>query len=92
MSVYLRVILIVASIIFATYVVRKIRKSQMKIGDSIYWIFLVFFIVLLSIFPTICYHLADYIGIESPVNLIFLLVIFVLMGKIFSLTVKNYPN
>lgn len=89
MSLYLRIILIVASFISAMYVIRKIRKSQMKIGDSMYWILIVALIVFFSVFPTICYYLAICIGVESPVNLIFLLMIFLLMGKVFSLSVKN---
>ena len=69
MSLFLRIILLVASVLFAIYVIKKIRKSQMKIGDSIYWISLIVLIVTLSIFPNIIISLAKWIGIESPANL-----------------------
>ncbi|MCX4374682.1 DUF2304 domain-containing protein [Thomasclavelia cocleata] len=89
MSLFLRIILLVASVLFAIYVIKKIRKSQMKIGDSIYWISLIVLIVTLSIFPNIIISLAKWIGIESPANLLYLLMIFIAIGKIFFLSVQN---
>lgn len=61
----------------------------MKIGDSIYWISLIVLIVTLSIFPNIIISLAKWIGIESPANLLYLLMIFIAIGKIFFLSVQN---
>lgn len=61
----------------------------MKIESAMYWIFFVVLVLLLSIFPNICYTLASWIGIESPVNLIYLFMIFIVFGKLFGLTVKN---
>lgn len=89
MSLCLRIILIIASLFSSFYVVKKIRKSQMKIEAAMYWIFFVILILILSVFPNICYVLARWIGIESPANLIYLLMIFIALGKNFSLSVKN---
>ena len=88
MPVVLRIILIMSSLITYGYVVRKIRKSQMKIENAIYWFFFSFFILLLSFFPQIGVGLAKIIGIESPVNLIYLVIIFLLLGKLFLLSIK----
>lgn len=88
MSVWLRIILIFMAIVSNTYVLRKIRKSQMKIDGAIYWIFFGAVILLLSIFPNVCYMLADLIGVESPANLVFLVVIFIVLGKLFTQSVK----
>lgn len=89
MSIYLRVLLIVFAVGFSIYVIRKIREAQMKIEGAIYWIVLVFMILVLSIFPEIGISIADWIGIESPVNFIYLVIIFMALEKIFSLSVKN---
>jgi hypothetical protein len=89
MSFYLRILLIVFAVGFCIYVIRKIRKAQMKIEGAIYWIFLVSMLLLLSIFPDIGIHLANIIGIESPVNFIYLVIIFMALEKIFSLSVKS---
>ncbi len=88
MSVWLRVILIFMAVASNAYILRKIRKSQMKIDGALYWIFFGAVILLLSIFPDICYMLANLIGVESPANLVFLVVIFIMLGKLFTQSVK----
>ena len=45
-------------------------------------------LVILSIFPQIVEWLKDLIGIQSSVNCIFLIIIFLLLMKIFSLTIR----
>lgn len=89
MSIYLRIILFVVSLLSNIYVIRKIRKSQMKIESAMFWVFFAALILILSIFPGIGISLAEWIGIESPVNFIFLIIIFLVLGKLFSLSVKN---
>lgn len=89
MSVTLRILLIIAGIVSYLYVIRKIRKSQMKIESAMYWVFLAGIILLISIFPQIVIWLAEVVGVESPVNLLYLLMIFLVLWKLFALTVKN---
>lgn len=89
MSVILRVLLIIAGIVSYMYVIRKIRKSQMKIESAMYWVFLAGIILIISIFPQIIMWMADIVGVESPVNLLYLLMIFLVLWKLFSLTVRN---
>lgn len=88
MSIYLRIILFAGALLASIYVIHKIRKSQMKIESAMYWIFFALLILLLSIFPGIGITVAAWIGIESPVNFIFLIILFLVLAKIFSLTVK----
>lgn len=88
MSIYLRILLIVMSFLAAFYAVHQIRKSQMKIENAIFWFCFVAIIVLLSIFPELAMILARLLGIESPVNLIYLAMIFLLIVKVFSQSVK----
>lgn len=88
MSVWLRVILIFMAVASNAYILRKIRKSQMKIDGALYWMFLGLVLLLMSVFPNICYAAADFIGVESPANLVFLIVIFIMLGKIFTQSVK----
>lgn len=60
----------------------------MKIESSISWFFFAFIIFILSIFPDIIMEAADWIGIQSPTNLIFLIMIFITIANTFSLSVK----
>ena len=88
MSTILRVLLIVTSVLASIYAVREIRKSQMKIENAIFWFSLTVVLVIISLFPGITLWAARMVGIESPVNLIYLIMIFLLFYKLFSMSVK----
>lgn len=86
MSVSLRIILFVVSFLVAVYVLRRIRKAKLKIEYSLFWIVFAFLLLVLSIFPKIAVFLAGLCGIQSPVNFIFLFMIFILLLHNFYLT------
>ncbi len=88
MSDILRILLILVSVIAGIYAVKKIRKSQMKIENAIFWFVLAVVLAILSIFPEIVIFAAKKVGVESPVNLIYLIMIFLLFYKAFTLSVK----
>lgn len=70
------------------YTLRKVRKNQMKIGDSIFWIYMPIILFLFCLFPKVAQNISKLIGIESTVNFIFLVIIFCLLIKMFLLSVK----
>ena len=84
MSWAMRVILIIGSILTTVYVLQRIRKSKMRTEDSIYWLLFSVILVLLGIFPGIAIAVSSWIGVQSAANLVFLVVIFLLLIKIFS--------
>lgn len=88
MTMMLRLVLIVVSVATTLLIMRKIRQSKMKIEDSVFWIGFLFLLILFSIFPQIAYVLSDLAGTQAPVNFIFLFVIFLLMVRMFRMTVK----
>ena len=88
MTILLRIILIIVSILTFCYILRKVRYAKMVIEESIFWIFFACFLLLISIFPQIADFGADLLGIYSSTNFIFLLMIFILILKIFSLSIK----
>ena len=88
MSVELRVLLIISSIIMITAVVLKIRKSKFQIHDGIFWFLLSVLFLVLSVFPQIAISLSHLIGVESPANLIFLFILALLLLKNFLLSLK----
>lgn len=88
MSWTLRICLIVACIIACVYVLRRIRRSQMAIEDAVYWIVVSIALVIISIFPQIPDFLSDLLGIQAPSNFVFLAVIFVVIVKLFSLSLE----
>lgn len=86
MSAELCAVLIIGSVFFCIYVLRKIRYSKFKIDDSIFWIGFSFVLILVSIFPEILTVGAEKLGVVSPVNFVFLIMIFLLLLKIFLLS------
>ncbi len=88
MSITLRCLLFLVSLLSCAYTLRRIRKAQMQIDDSIFWIIMSILLVFISIFPGIASFLSALIGIESPANAVFLAVIFLLLAKLFGMSVQ----
>ena len=55
--------------------------------DAIFWVIFAGILCILGLFPQVTYWMTDLIGIMSPANLIFLIVIFLLMEKVFTLSI-----
>lgn len=88
MSLTLRILLIVVSILASLLVLKKIRKTQMNVVDSIFWIFFSLLLVFISIFNNVVVFFTNLFGIESPSNFVFLAIIFVIIIKLFMLSVQ----
>lgn len=88
MTGMLRICLIVASVLTMLGIMHKIRRSKVRIEDSIYWVLFSIILIVFSVFPQVAYWLSDLVGTYSPSNFIFTLVIFLLLVKIFSMTVR----
>lgn len=88
MSVSLRIILFAVSLLTAFLVFRKIRRSEFVIGDTLYWLFFCSLFLILSIFPQLASIISSLLGIESPANLVFLIFIFLLLVRVFQLSVS----
>lgn len=87
-SVQIRVLLIVFSIITAYGIIKKIKKATCRIVDSIFWIGFSMMLIIMGIVPQLPICLAELLGIESPVNFVYLIIIFLLLIKLFDLTIK----
>ena len=88
MSPVLRVALIVVSVLVVFFVLRRIRRAQLNIDDSIWWILFSLLLLLISIFPQIAVWASERMGIQSPANFVFLFMIFVVLAKLFGLSIE----
>lgn len=88
MSLSLKIVLVVFSILTCFYIARKLRKSQMNINDTVFWIFFAVILVLLSVFPGIAEWGSKLLGFQAPVNFVFVVVIFLLILRIFIMSIK----
>ena len=58
------------------------------IEDSLFWIGFSFMLILFSIFPQIVFKMSDLVGTQSASNFIFLFIIFVLIVRMFQMSMK----
>ncbi len=87
MTITLRVLLMIAAVFSAMWILHKIRKHKMQMEHAIYWMIFALILLILGLFPEIAYHCANLLGIQSPANLIFLVIIFLLLMKVSTLSV-----
>lgn len=88
MTATLRIVLVVLSIATGAWIVSYIRKAKLKIEDSVFWLFFALFLIIISIFPEIIDFGARIMGIQSSQNFLFLAIIFILIVKIFRMSIK----
>lgn len=88
MNIVLRIFILVSAALVLVFIVRKIRKSEFEIVDSIFWFFFAAVLVFLSVFPQVAYALSGLLGFDAPSNFVFLCVIAILIVRVFSLNAK----
>lgn len=87
MTTTLRVLLILASLGTFALMMHKIRRSKVQIESSIFWIVLALVLVIYSVFPPVADFCASLLGIYATTNFLFVLAIFVLIVKVFYMTI-----
>lgn len=83
-----RILLFIGSVVVFAIVAQCIRKKRIKMKDGIFWIVFSFSLILVSVFPVLAVWTARFIGVQSPSNCVFLIVIFLLGCHQFYLTIK----
>lgn len=87
MSTTLRVLLLIAALATSIWILNRIRKLKVKMEDAIFWIIFAGILCIMGLFPELTYWMTEVIGILSPANLIFLVMIFLLIEKVFTLSI-----
>lgn len=88
MTPIFRILLIVVSLLTTYYILKRIRQSKLQIEYAIFWILFSGVLIVFSLFPWLVSMFTRMIGMQLPVNFIFLLFIFVLMVKLFLMTIE----
>lgn len=86
MSINAYIFFLVFAAVIVLLVLAQVRNQNMKEKYAALWLIVSVIIILLVIFPRMLFFFADLIGIESPVNLLFLLSIIMLIGVCLHLT------
>ncbi len=89
MSPVFQGLLIFGAVLMTYYILKRIRQSKLQIEYSIFWIIFAGILLVFSIFPFLVAMLTRAIGMELPVNFIFLFFIFILILKAFFQTIET---
>lgn len=87
MTITLRAALILVSVGPLFLMMRKIRQSKVQIENAIFWIILALVLVIISIFPSVADFASHLVGIYATTNFLFVSAIFILIVKIFYMTI-----
>ncbi len=87
MTITLRAALILVSVGTLFLMMRKIRQSKVQIENAIFWIILALVLVIISIFPSVADFASHLVGIYATTNFLFVSAIFILIVKIFYMTI-----
>ena len=88
MTVMLRVALIFVSVFTMTFMMRKIRQAKMEIEAALFWVIMALMLVVFAVFPSVADFCARLLGIYATTNFLFLFMIFLLIVKLFGMTVQ----
>lgn len=89
MSPVFQMLLIFGAILMTYYILKRIRQSKLQIEYAIFWIIFSVILLVFSIFPFLVAMFTRMIGMELPVNFIFLFFIFILILKAFFQTIET---
>ena len=88
MSDSIRILLLVGAALTFLYVFKGVKKARFRAQETFFWLFMSLLFVLLSVFPGTVDWLSRTLNVASPINLVFLVVIFLLLIKIFAMDRK----
>ena len=67
---------------------RKIRQAKVQIEAALFWVIMALILVVFSLFPAVADACAHLLGIYSTPNFLFLFMIFLLIVKVFGMTLQ----
>lgn len=83
MTLTLRIILIICSLILFLLCVMKIKQAKLKVESSVTWMIGSFILILMSIFSNAVEWISSKLGFMAPVNFVFLVIIGFLLIQTF---------
>lgn len=63
----------------------------MEIEAALFWVIMALMLVVFAVFPSVADFCARLLGIYATTNFLFLFMIFLLIVKLFSMTVRYFP-
>lgn len=83
MTITLRIILIICSLIAFLLCITKIKQAKLKITNSVIWMIGSILLILMSIFSQVVEWISNQLGFMAPVNFVFFIMIVFLLLQLF---------
>ncbi len=83
MTLVLRILLLIGALFAMGIVINSVRKSKIRISDSVYWVVSAGILVLFALIPQLAYFFSGLFGFMSPANFVLLLVIVMILIRLF---------
>lgn len=83
MSITLRIILIISSILSFILCIRRIKQAKLKVTNSVIWMIGSSLLIFMSIFSQVVEWISIQLGFIAPVNFVFLTIIAFLLIEVF---------
>lgn len=87
-SLVMRAALFIGPILTLLYFMWQIKKKQMQIDFAVSWCLFCFVIMFFGFFPGVTNWISQQLGFMSPINMVYLLIIFILLLKQFAMSIK----
>lgn len=89
MSIELRVVLLIAAVFSIGWIITRIRKAKVRLEDTFFWVVMSVVLLILGLFPGVSYWLTSVLGVISPANLVFLIMISLLFEKLLTMSIMH---
>lgn len=83
MTLTLRIVLIISSIISFLLCIKKIKQAKLKVENSVIWMIGSIVLIIMSIFSNAVEWISNKLGFMAPVNFVFLIIIGFLLIQTF---------
>ena len=83
MTITLRIILIISSMLSFVLCIRRIKQSKLKVINSFIWLLGGLILILMAIFSEGVAWISSKLGFIAPVNFVFLVIISFLLVQVF---------
>lgn len=71
MSIKLQVILLILLFVILIGMIRQIKRKKLELKYTLSWFALIIALIILTCFPKLLIIIADFLGITTPINMIF---------------------
>ena len=87
MTTALKVSLIIILLIYIFFILKAVKKKNMKLGYLIFWCVIAIIMIIALLAPNFVDNISSLIGFGLPINMIFSIAIFIILYLIFDLNI-----